>query len=234
VVITESFGWLEAGYVKWAPDSNAESYNVYYSGEGITNKKIDNEQIRSYGSYFRADIIGLKAGSYTFTVKAVIGGVEDAGATTNSINVLPHDRTGFAFANGRFPGAYKADGTPKENAVIIYITEYTKNTISLNVAGANSNPCIGLQNILDGFKKGSDTRPLIIRLVGQITDLDYMLSGDIVIENKNNSNSYITLEGIGDDAVADGWGIRIKNATNIEIRNIASMNVNSSEGDNIG
>jgi len=234
VVITESFGWLEAGYVKWAPDSNADSYNVYYSGEGITNKKIDNEQIRSYGSYFRADIIGLKAGSYTFTVKAVIGGVEGTGATTNTINVMPHDRTGFAFANGRVPGAYKADGTPKANAVIIYITEKTKNTVSLNVASANSNPCIGLQNILDGFKKGSDTRPLIIRLVGQITDFDYMLSGDIVIENKNNSNSYITLEGVGDDTVADGWGIRIKNASNIEIRNIASMNVNSSEGDNIG
>lgn len=234
VVITESFGWLEAGYVKWAPDSNAESYNVYYSGEGITNKKIDNEQIRSYGSYFRADIKGLKTGSYTFTVKAVIGGVEGTGATTNTINVLPHDRTGFAFANGRVPGAYKADGTPKANAVIIYITEKIKNTVSLNVAGASSNPCIGLQNILDGFKKGSDTRPLIIRLVGQITDFDYMLSGDIVIENKNNSNSYITLEGVGDDTVADGWGIRIKNASNIEIRNIASMNVNSSEGDNIG
>ena len=58
--------------------------------------------------------------------------------------------------------------------------------------------------ILDGFKKGVDTRPLIIRLVGQITDLDYMYSGDIVIENKNNASSYITLEGVGDDAVADG------------------------------
>ena len=45
VVITESAGWIESGFVKWTPDSNAESYNVYYSGEGITNKKIDNEQI---------------------------------------------------------------------------------------------------------------------------------------------------------------------------------------------
>lgn len=37
-----------------------------------------------------------------------------------------------------------------------------------------------------------------------------MLNGDVVIENKNNASSYITLEGVGDDAVADGWGLRIK------------------------
>ncbi|MCA1745804.1 MAG: T9SS type A sorting domain-containing protein [Bacteroidales bacterium] len=102
------------------------------------------------------------------------------------------------------------------------------------MTGANANPCVGLQEILDGFKKGNDNRPLIVRMIGQITDLAYMLGGDIVIENKNNANSYITLEGIGDDAVADGWGIRIKNASNIEIRNIGTMNCDSNEGDNIG
>src|SRR5690606_23777905 len=76
--------------------------------------------------------------------------------------------------------------------------------------------------------------PLVIRLIGQVTDLDNMQSGDLVIENSNNANSHITLEGVGEDAVADGWGIRIKNASNIEIRNIGTMNCNSSEGDNIG
>ena len=35
-------------------------------------------------------------------------------------------------------------------------------------------------------------------------------------------------------ATANGWGIRLKNASNIEIRNIGIMNVNSGEGDNIG
>ncbi len=44
-----------------------------------------------------------------------------------------------------------------------------------------------------------------------------MSKGDIVIENKNNEDGYITMEGVGDDAVADGWGIRVKNATNVEI-----------------
>lgn len=234
VTITESGGWFESAYVKWEPISGAESYNVYYTGEGITSQKIDDQLIRCYDSYSRADILGLKAGTYTIKIVPVISGVEGTEATTGSITVLAHDRNGFAFANGRVPGAYNADGTPKSGAVILYLTENNKNTILLNVTGANSNPCVGLQTILDGFKKGNDNRPLIVRLVGQITDLDYMLNGDIVIENKNNASSYITFEGVGDDAVADGWGIRIKNASNIEIRNIGTMNCNSGEGDNIG
>ncbi len=235
VNIMDSAGWFEAAYVKWEPVSGAESYNVYFSGEGIINQKIDNPLIRSYGAYFRADIPGLKPGTYTITVKAVVSAVEETtGTTTGSITVLAHDRNGFAFANGRVPGAYKLDGTPKAGAVILYITEETKNTVSLVVTGANANPCIGLQTILDGFKKGNDSRPLIVRLVGQITDPSYLLGGDVVIENKNNASSYITFEGVGEDAVADGWGIRVKNATNIEIRNIGTMNCNSSEGDNIG
>lgn len=234
VVLSESVGWLETAFVKWQPLPDAESYNVYYSGMGKTNVKIDKQLIRNYGSYFRADILGLQAGSYTFNIAAVVSGVEHAGSTTASITVLPHDRTGFAFANGRIPGAYNADGTPKEGAVILYITQNTKNTISLNVIGANANPCVGFETILEGFKNGEDTRPLIIRLIGQITDFDYMDKGDIVIENNNNVASYITLEGVGDDAVADGWGIRLKNASNIEIRNIGTMNCDSDEGDNIG
>lgn len=234
VTINESAGWLESAYVKWQPVAGAQSYNVYYTGGGLTNKKIDSPLIRNYGTYFRADVLGLKAGAYTLKVAPVIAGVEVSGAETGSITVEAHDRTGFSFTNGRIPGAYKADGTPKDNAVILYITEISKNKVSMDVLGANANPCVGLQAILDGFKKGKDTRPLIVRLVGQITDLSLMYNGDIVLENDNLASSYITMEGVGNDAVADGWGIRVKNASNIEIRNIGTMNCNSTEGDNIG
>ena len=60
-----------------------------------------------------------------------------------------------------------------------------------------------------------------------------MLNGDLVIENNNNSSSYITFEGVGYDAIANGWGIRIKNASNIEIRNLGFMLTTAAEGDNI-
>ncbi|MFW0737512.1 T9SS type A sorting domain-containing protein [Flavobacterium sp. T12S277] len=234
VQITESSGWLESAFVKWQPVSNAQTYNVYYSGNGITDQKIDDQLIRSYGSYFRADIPGLKAGSYTVKVKPVISGAEGTGSVTGTLTVAAQDRNGFAFEGGRVPGGYKADGTPKDNAVILYITQNTKNTISMNITGASANPCVGLQNILYAIKKGKDTRPFIIRLIGNITDLTVMEGGDVVIENANNAASYVTLEGIGNDAVANGWGVRLKSASNIEVSNLGFMNCNSTAGDNVG
>ncbi|RUT70796.1 T9SS C-terminal target domain-containing protein [Flavobacterium cupreum] len=234
VQITESSGWLESAFVKWQPVSNAQSYNVYYTGEGITDRKIDDQLIRSYGSYFRADIPGLKAGSYTVKVKPVISGTEGTGSTTGNLTVAAQDRNGFAFDSGRVPGGYKIDGTAKDNAVIVYITQNTKNTVSMNITGASTNPCVGLQNILYAIKKGQDTRPFIFRLIGNITDLTVMEGGDIVIENANNASSYITFEGVGTDAVANGWGVRLKSASNIEVSNLGFMNCNSTAGDNVG
>ncbi|KAF2332332.1 pectate lyase family protein [Flavobacterium ginsenosidimutans] len=234
VQINEASGWLESVFVKWQPVSGAQTYNVYYTGNGFTDKKIDDQLIRSYGSYFRADIPGLKAGTYTVKVKPVVNGTEGTGATTGNLTVAAQDRNGFAFEGGRVPGGYKADGTPKDNAVILYITQNTKNTISMNITGASSNPCIGLQNILYAIKKGKDTRPFIIRLIGNITDMTVMEGGDVVIENANNASSYVTIEGIGNDAVANGWGVRLKSASNIEVSNIGFMNCDSTAGDNVG
>jgi len=234
VTITKSSGWLESAFVEWTPVSGADSYNVYYTGGGETNKKIDDQLIRSYGTYFRADVLGLAAGSYTLTIKPVTATVEGTGSTTSTLTVLAQDRNGFAFDGGRVPGGYKADGTPKTGAVILYITQNTKNTISMNITGASANPCVGLQNILYGIKKGKDTRPFIIRLIGNITDMTVMEGGDITIENANNINSYLTLEGVGNDAVVNGMGVRLKAASNIEVSNLGLMNCNSTAGDNIG
>lgn len=237
VSFQEAKGWTETAFVKWSPVANAGRYNVYYSGEGVVNKQLDDYLIRSYGTYFRADVLGLKAGNYTITVKPVILGVEGEGSTTSSLTVLAQDRNGFAFNGGRVPGAYKADGTPKDNAIILYITQKSKNSVSFNVItktnGGTTN-YVGFQNILAGIKKGYDTRPYIFRLIGNITDLTDMENGDIVIENDNNASSYITVEGVGNDTVANGWGIRLKNSTNVEVNNIGFMNCDSGEGDNIG
>jgi pectate lyase len=234
IQINEAAGWLESAFVKWQPLSNAQTYNVYYTGNGFTDQKIDNQLIRSYGSYYRADIPGLKAGTYTVKIKPVISGAEGTGSTTSTLTVLAHDRSGFAFDSGRVPGGYKTDGTPKDNAVILYITQNTKNTISMDITGASANPCVGLQNILFAIKKGKDTRPFIIRLIGNVTDMTVMDGGDVVIENAKNASAYLTFEGIGTDAVANGWGVRLKSASNIEVRNIGFMNCNSTAGDNVG
>ena len=93
---------------------------------------------------------------------------------------------------------------------------------------------VGLQNILSGFKKGYDSRPLCIRIIGKVTDLSVLEGGDIVIDGNRKYKAGVTLEGIGNDAVAYGWGIRLKNISNVEVRNLATMAVDSKEGDNIG
>lgn len=236
VALGDAAGWFESAYVEWT-DSGADSYNVYYSGAGKSDVKIDAELIRKYGSKVRADVLGLKAGDYTLKVVPVKGGAEHASATTKTLSVKAHDRAGFAFGGGRVPGAYNADGTLKEGAVVLYVSESTKDKVSLDVvtdSKGGTTSCVGLQNIFNSYKKGLDTRPLVVRLLGNVTDPSVLDGGDIVIENKKNASAYVTFEGVGNDATANGWGIRLKNASNVEIRNIGIMNVNSGEGDNVG
>lgn len=236
VSINKAEGWLESAFAEWASDGS-DSYNVYYSGAGASNVKVDGQLVRKYGSKYRVDVVGLKAGSYTLKVASVKGGKEGASTTSKSLTVKAHDRAGFAFSNGHVPGAYKTDGTLKSGAVVLYVTESTKNTIKLDVVTSSKGAvteCVGLQNILTAFKKGYDTRPLAIRLIGNVTDPEVTDKGDILIDMGKKEGGAMTIEGIGNDATANGWGIRIKNAFDVEIRNIGVMNVDSDEGDNIG
>ncbi len=231
VTVNKAEGWLESAYAEWAPVSGATSYNVYCDGN-----KIDNQLIRSYGSYMRADVLGIKGGSHTLKIAPVVNGVEGT-AVTKSVTVLPHDRTGFAFSNGRVPGAYNADGTLKSGAAVLYISENTKNTVTMDVttnAKGTKTTCKSFQGILNCYKKGYETTPLDLRFIGNVTDSDSLQQGDMMIDLGSSEKSYVTVEGVGNDAVANGWGIRIKNAQNVEVRNLGIMNVNSNEGDNIG
>lgn len=236
VTLSSAEGWLESAFAEWASDGS-DSYNVYYSGAGASNVKVDGQLVRKYGSKYRVDVVGLKAGSYTLKVASVKGGKEGASTTSKSLTVKAHDRAGFAFSNGHVPGAYKTDGTLKSGAVVLYVTESTKNTIKLDVVTSSKGAvteCVGLQNILTAFKKGYDTRPLAIRLIGNVTDPEVTDKGDILIDLGKKEGGAMTIEGIGNDATANGWGIRVKNAFDVEIRNIGIMNVDSDEGDNIG
>ena len=236
VTLGDAGGWLESAYAQWASDGS-DSYNVYYSGNGKSNVKVDAELVRKYGSTWRVDVPGLKAGDYTLKIVGVKSGKEGASATTKTLSVKAHDRSGFAFANGRVPGAYKADGTLKDGAVVLYITESTKNTVTMDVATSSKGAkttCKSFQGILNCYKKGYETTPLDLRLVGNVTDSDSLVQGDMVIDLGKSETSYVTVEGVGPDATVNGWGIRVKNAQNVEIRNLGIMNVNSDEGDNVG
>lgn len=236
VTLGDAGGWLESAYAEWASDGS-DSYNVYYSGAGKSDVKVDAELVRKYGSTWRVDVPGLKAGDYTLKIVGVKNGKEGAATTTKTLSVKAHDRSGFAFINNRVPGAYKADGTLKDGAAVLYITESTKNSVTMDVTTSSKGAkttCKSFQGILNCYKKGYETTPLDLRFVGNVTDSDSLVQGDMVIDLGKSENSYVTVEGIGPDATVNGWGIRVKNAQNVEIRNLGIMNVNSDEGDNIG
>ncbi len=232
LTIIKQAGVLETTYVTWQPVTDAVSYNVYYSGEGITDKKIDDPLIRQYPDYYRADVLGLKAGSYTVTIKAVNeAGTEFESATTSALTVKPHTREGFAFSENAAPGGYNPDGTVKNGARIIYVTAANANTVTCNVNNDKGTPVsvTGLSNILAEYGKGYDKTPLIIRMIGLIkgSQITGLKDGNFISFTGSNSTtrtiSNITFEGVGNDATAHGYGFCMKRSSGIEIRNVAVM-----------
>jgi pectate lyase len=246
--IIESAGWLETIYVKWAKEQCAAKYNVYYqraSGvpEGTTWTKIDDQLVREYPDHFRADILGLVGGGiYNVKIALVNGGNElssPAPMTVQNISVPAQERTGFAFKGG-VPGVYNANGTLKDGAIILYVTEQTKNTVSLAVKTTVSATTLttGLCAIVKAMEKGYEDRPIVFRFIGKVTDdgMNGLDGGDVTIKDncKNNTAGSLTFEGVGNDATIYGFGFKTARAQNLEIRNLGIMLTNSTEKDNVG
>lgn len=237
VVISKSLGWFESGYVEWAPVSNATGYNVYYkSANASSYTQIDAMLIRSYGTYLRADVVGLPAGSYDIKVVATKNGTEFGNPSVAQIKATAYSRQGFAFASssttgGKGIGAYNDDGSLKSNAVVLYVTEKTKTTVSMDVvtnSKGTTTACTGISAILKAMQKGLETRPVCIRIIGKVTIDGINESGDtnnMLLKASNTSSPIqnITVEGIGDDATCYGWGIRANRARSIEVRNLGLM-----------
>ena len=228
VQITEAKAWLESAYLKWVPFEGASSYNVYIDG-----KKIDTQLIRQYASYFRADVLGLKAGTYSIKVVPVNAeGKEMAGANTaTNLVVKSHNREGFAHFNFEGIGAYNNDGTLQSDAKVLYITASTAKTVSTDVIVGSKNKKVnakGFQAIINAYQKGYDTTPIAFRIIGKVSlaDLDGISSSSEGIQIKGNSGystMNMTFEGVGDDATVYGFGFLVRNSKSVEFRNFAIM-----------
>ena len=228
VQITEAKAWLESAYLKWVPFEGASSYNVY-----IDDKKIDTQLIRQYASYFRADVLGLKAGTYSVKVVPVNAeGKEMAGANTaTNLVVKGHNREGFAHFNFEGIGAYNNDGTLKSDAKVLYITASTAKTVSTDVIVGSKNKKVnakGFQAIINAYQKGYDTTPIAFRIIGKVSlaDLDGISSSSEGIQIKGKSGystMNMTFEGVGDDATVYGFGFLVRNSKSVEFRNFAIM-----------
>lgn len=221
IQITEAKGWQESAYLKWAPFEGASSYNVYVDG-----KKIDAQLIRQYASYYRADVLGLEAGTYSVKVVPVNAeGAEIAGANTASnLVVKSYNREGFAHFKYAGVGAYNNDGTLKAGAKVLYITAKTAKTVSTTVNTGKPETITGLQSIIDAYSKGKDTTPIAFRIIGKVnlSDLDHISSSAEGLQVKG-AKMNMTFEGVGDDATVYGFGFLLREAESVEFRNFAIM-----------
>lgn len=221
IQITEAKGWQESAYLKWAPFEGASSYNVY-----VDDKKIDAQLIRQYASYYRADVLGLKAGTYSVKVVPVNAeGTEIAGANTASnLVVKSYNREGFAHFKYDGVGAYNNDGTLKAGAKVLYITAKTAKTVSTTVNTGKSETITGLQSIIDAYSKGKDKTPIAFRIIGKVSlsDLDHISSSAEGLQIKGATMN-MTFEGVGDDATVYGFGFLLREAESVEFRNFAIM-----------
>ena len=221
IQITEAKGWQESAYLKWAPFEGASSYNVY-----VDDKKIDAQLVRQYKSYYRADVLGLKEGTYSVKVVPVnADGAEIAGANTASnLVVKSYNREGFAHFKYAGVGAYNNDGTLKAGAKVLYITAKTAKTVSTTVNTGKQETITGLQSIIDAYSKGKDKTPIAFRIIGKVnlSDLDHISSSAEGLQIKGAMMN-MTFEGVGDDATVYGFGFLLREAESVEFRNFAIM-----------
>lgn len=238
-------GWNESLYAEW-PDSNPDAANVkveYKLSSASAWSSLEGDDltylVRKDGSNGRVDIPGIKAGRYDLKVTASNNTVYER----TGIKVYANDRSGYAHWNRNSSeaaytgvGAYKDDGTPKENAKIIYLTDENKDTVTIpgyenrtwSYTPSSGSPYTrtseGIGNILNNNMKFiqqvtiTDNHPLIIRVVGKVNlpkNLTPYNTKDPILggAEKDNGNlaitkygRNITIQGIGDDAEIYGWG----------------------------
>ena len=266
--ISYAEGWYESAFAEWSGVSGADGYNAYIAKVGASYTKIDSELVRKYGDGFRVDAVGLSAGQYTIKIVPTSSGKELGEKTmiTDTLTVSAYDRSGYAHFNYTSGvGAYNDDGTLKKNAIVLYVTEETKNTVS--VTSKDGTTVKGIGNILNSVgqdvgggknskggkantnsdiirKLALDGTPLVVRIIGNVTLPDGLTAydsvdfggsvGDNGAMARMSGGKDITIEGIGSDAVMNGWGLHFICQSSdytsgigksFEVRNISFMNV---------
>ena len=232
--ITLAAGWNESLYAEWEQYEGASNYHVYVKGGQHTDfTKIDGQLVRSYGSYNRADALGLKAADdYTIKIVPVVDGQEDESKASIATDITVHNfrRDGYAHHQATAGiGAYNDDGTLKDGARVLYISKDNAKTITLGMQVDNKGKIetrTGIQNILQAYEKGVETRPLVIRIIGLLKkdDMPELGSSAIGLQVKGKSqNMNLTIEGVGNDATFHGFGVLCRNCRYVELRNFAVM-----------
>ena len=191
--ITASGGWFESAYAEWSAISGADSYNAYIAKGAGAWEPIDSALVRKTSGGYRVDAVGLTVGEYKIKVVPVTDGTENTSAalTTDTLTVTAFDRSGYAHFNYTAGvGAYNDDGSLKEGAIVLYVTDANKDTVTLT--SKDGTTVTGIGNILNSVgqdvgggksskggiantnqdilrKLAADGTPLVIRIIGRVS-----------------------------------------------------------------
>ncbi|MGM9857767.1 MAG: hypothetical protein ACI311_00715 [Bacilli bacterium] len=189
--ILKASGYKESAFVEFENinDSDISDYQVFYKLDSSSSfTQIDSELIRKVDSNIRCDILGLKEGTYTLKI---VNEKENISTLVENINVTSYDRSGFAhYNNSQAIGGYNNDGTVKNNATVVYVTEDNKNTVQASIGGSTYT---GIVKILQAQNKSSN--PLIIRFLGTVgaatwSPIEYestSISADNILDKNGNA-----------------------------------------------
>ena len=230
-VITAASGYTEGATLTFnVTSANLDKAFVSYSSDnGTTWSKIDDELIRfdSTTNKARADILGLKAGSYK--VKADNG----VNYTIKDVTVTKDDRSGYAhFNNNKGIGAYNNDGTLKSNAIVVYVNDANKNTVKATVNGTEQT---GLANIIKAATNANES--LDIRILGEIQtqQWNYKAHGtgntSARLENMNTAFSAVDWNETTENELKNPGTARSDNYYKISEPDIIKYGINSMSDD---
>lgn len=237
VNILKSEGWLNSAYIIFeqidgatfkvlCDDQEIDQPLIRYYDTYTYYEAVEDEQLqvtwekKTLSKVVRADALGLTAGEHTLKVCAVSGSTESSYSEVN-LTVRSYDRSGFAFTGATTPGAYNADGTLKNGALVLYLTQNNKSTLTATIG---STTYTGIQAITQAIKtKNTGTTPIAIRIVGTVKSE----SNDLSCSDMKSAYalgikeaSYVTIEGVGHDATLYGAGVAAFKSDYIEVSNL--------------
>lgn len=173
-IVTANGGYTEGLYAVFN-ETNAKSISIkveYKLSTDTAYTRADNELVRATDTAGKArvDVIGLKAGNYDLKITNSNSVSEEI----KNIQVTADDRSGYAHWNNTTGiGAYTNDGTLKSNAVVVYVTDDTKNTVTATIDGKTYTGLVNIIKACDANKNvpSADSMvstPLDIRIIGSI------------------------------------------------------------------
>ncbi|MDE5546306.1 MAG: InlB B-repeat-containing protein, partial [Anaeroplasmataceae bacterium] len=229
IEISKYNGYNEGLFFEASPvlGASLSDYTVQYKlaeDDDSSWTSVDQQLIREQNNKIRCDIIGLPAGSYQ--VKIDVTGK----TKTLACEVSEDDRSGYAhFNNTSGVGAYNNDGTLKSNAVVVYVTDATKNTVKATIGGKQYT---GLVNIVKAATNQNSA--LDIRVLGEIQTTQWNFkehgTGNTSTRQNNLENTFkYTTDPSNWDETSSGNYSKL-NAADIISKGINSMSADEAKG----